>query len=127
MPLEILLVLVVGGIACIALALHLLGLSAAPGFDAAGARDAWLRHFPQDAVTDAAPSRDGRAARIEAASGKGIVWRFGADSVARPLAGARAEPHKTGLILRLPDYAAPRVRLTLTPEEARAWARWMQT
>lgn len=126
MPLEILVTLVVGGIAGIALALHAAGLSAVPRFDAGAARDAWLRAFPEDTVTDAAPSREGRAARIEAASGRGIVWRMGADSAARHIRGARTMPRKGGLELRLADPGAPRVRLTLTQDETRAWTRWIE-
>lgn len=126
MPLEILLILVVGGIAGIALALHLAGLSRVPRFDAASARAAWLREFPDDAVLDAAPSRDGHAARIEAASGRGIVWRMGADSAARPVAGAQSAASKDGLILHMRDYDAPKVRLKLSQEEAQTWARWIK-
>ena len=51
MPLEVLLVLVVGGIAGLAGLMHLLGCSR--GFDlrdAGVARTEWLRHWPGEAV-----------------------------------------------------------------------------
>ena len=126
MPLHILLILVVGGIAGIALALHLLGLTAASPMTPATARTAWLRAFPDDRIADVAVTSDGRAARIETDLGRGIVWQMGADTCARRLHGDEEAHARRGRVtLYLKDYAAPRVTLTLTQDEEAEWADWM--
>ncbi|KIC51490.1 hypothetical protein [Tateyamaria sp. ANG-S1] len=126
MPLHILLILVVGGIAGIALALHLLGLSRATPFTSQTAQDAWHRAHPNDAVKAITVTTDGKAARITTDQGTGVLWQMGADSCARRLTGTetltRAGDTST---LHLDDYAAPKVRLTLTPLEHSAWQDWM--
>ncbi|MEL6883650.1 MAG: hypothetical protein AAFY39_10510 [Pseudomonadota bacterium] len=126
MPLHILLILVVGGIAGIALALHLLGLSRATPLTEDTARAAWLRHWPDDAVHSVHVTQDGRAARVEARQGRGILWQFGADTCARRLTGAEVTRIVKGRVdLRLGDYTAPRVRLALSPSEQDEWTDWM--
>ena len=35
--------------------------------------------------------------------------------------GARITRTRDGLLIRLPDYTAPRIRLVLDPDEAEAW------
>ena len=63
MPLELLLVLVIGGIAGIAVLLHVLGFSRSLTFeDEAAARAAWLRAFPDDTVTGVTLSESQSAA-----------------------------------------------------------------
>ncbi|MET4102129.1 hypothetical protein ABIE58_001557 [Roseovarius sp. MBR-78] len=122
MPLSILLPMVALGIAGIALLLHLLGLSRRAVLpDAAAARAAWLREFPDDAPARVTLCQDRSAALIETQHGRGVVWAMGADTTARYLQGARVRRVTTGLALDLPDYTAPRIRLTLSPEEAAAW------
>ncbi|MEQ8899900.1 MAG: hypothetical protein RID11_07105 [Roseovarius sp.] len=122
MPLSILLPMVVLGIACIAVLLHLLGLSRRATLpDAAAARAAWLREFPGDAPVHVTLCQDHSAALIETETGRGVVWPMGADTTARHLTGARTRRTKTGLRLDLPDYTAPRIHLTLAPDEAAAW------
>lgn len=121
MSLEVLLLLVVGGIAAIAGLTHLFGLSRRARFeDAAPARAGWLREFPDDRVTAVTRLSDGHAALVTAAEGTGIVWTMGADTVARRLAGARATRRGDRLILRFPDWGAPRLALRVTEDEARA-------
>jgi hypothetical protein len=121
MPLEILLVLVVGGIAAIAVLTHLFGLSRRAGFaDEDAARAGWLREFPDEPVTGVTLLSDGHAALITTGHGAGIVWTMGADTVARHLAGARAQRRGDRLILRFPDWGAPRLALRVTGDEARA-------
>lgn len=126
MPLHILLILVVGGIAGIALALHLLGLSKAPAFTDDTARAAWLRARPDDVITDVQITADGRAARIATHAGHGILWQMGADSCVRMLTGHETlRSHGTKATLHLNDYAAPKVRLSLTPDEHDDWQNWI--
>lgn len=127
MPLSILLPMVVLGIAGIAVLLHLLGLSQPATFeDEAAARRAWLREFPEDTPTRVILSHDRHAALVETPQGAGVVWPMGADTTARHLDGARVTQTDTGLRIDLPDYTAPRITLTLDPDEARLWPGLME-
>ncbi len=77
MPLEILLVLVVGGIVGIALMLHLTGRSRLRVLTRDVAQDEWIRHFPDDDVVDVTVSHDGHSALIRTRAGAGLLWSFG--------------------------------------------------
>jgi len=122
MPLHILLILVIGGIAAIAVLLHLLGLSARKTFaDADAARTAWLDEFPDVPATRVTLCKNHHAALIDTAKGPGVVWPMGADSTARFLTGAQINRSDQGLDIRLPDFTAPRIRLSLDPDEAESW------
>jgi len=126
-PLHILLVLVVGGIACIALALHLLGLSKAPPFTVETARAAWLRARPDDAILDIAVTSDGRSARVTTDRGSGVLWQMGADTCVRLLTGTETlDMNTTSATLRLNDYSAPRIHLNLNPDERTEWQNWIK-
>ncbi|PWE32474.1 hypothetical protein DDZ14_10455 [Maritimibacter sp. 55A14] len=125
MPLHVLIPLVVLGISGIVILTHLMGLSRPRVFrDAAAARAAWLRQYPEDedSVRDVQLSDDARAALVLARSGPGLAWTIGIDTTARPLAGARITEDKDGLIFRFPDFAAPRLHVRLAASESRA--RW---
>ena len=126
MPLHILLILVIGGIAAIALALHLLGLSQRPPFTEETARTAWLRNRPDDCVLRVDVTQDGLAARVLTEKGRGVLWHMGADTCARLLSG-REEAHvrRDVVTLHLDDFTSPRIRLRLTPDEQETWANWM--
>tara|TARA_R110000868_G_scaffold18172_98_gene80446 strand:+ start:1069 stop:1497 length:429 start_codon:yes stop_codon:yes gene_type:complete len=120
-PLSVLLILVAGGIAGIALVLHLLGLSRIPPLTEARARAGWLREYP-----DAVPARitvaaSGRAALVQTAQGAGLVWAVGADTTARRLVAPRLTDTAQGLRVRLRDPAAPRITLRLTDTERQTW------
>ncbi|OIQ35062.1 MAG: hypothetical protein BM559_03650 [Roseobacter sp. MedPE-SWchi] len=124
MPLELLLILVIGGIAAIALLLHLTGRSDLRVLGEAQAREAWLRQFPESPIADLTLAKDGHAALIQTADDSaelGLVWSFGADTVARFLADAKLSPCKQGLHLRLADFSAPKVHLHLSQPEAMLW------
>ena len=124
MPLVWLIALVVGGIAGIALLTHVLGLSRPRRFASdAEAEVAWLREYPHDAARRIVRCRDGRAALVICADGVGLVWPMGADSTARRLAGARVGERGDRLVIRLPDFTAPRVTLRLDAAERAIWLR----
>jgi len=126
-PLTVLLPLVVFGIAGLVGVMHLLGYSRRLALT--GPEDVarhWRRHWPEDRVLDVTLCRSGGAALVRTAAGPGLLWSFGADTVARRLKGARARPVRGGLAIRLPDFAAPRVRLRMDADEARAWAARIQ-
>ena len=122
MALHVLGLLVVAGIAGIALLLHLLGLSRPRRFaDEADARAAWHQEFPEVPVARTVLCRNHAAALVETPQGAGVVWPMGADSTARFLTGARIVRREGGIVIHLPDYTAPRIVLSLEPDEADAW------
>ncbi len=125
MPLEILLALVILGIAGIALLLHLTGRSARTRLSAPSARAHWLRHFPDDTVLDVTVADSGDAALVRTPAGPGLLWAFGADTVARPLQGFDLLDTRDGVRVIFHDFAAPSVRLTLTPDERASWRQDM--
>lgn len=122
MPLHILLLLVVGGIAGIAVLSHFLGLSSALTFPTKdAARDAWLRNRPEDQVLSVRLSDDHKAALIETELGIGLVWSVGADSTARLVHDLKIEETPDGLRLVLGEYTAPSLTLCLKAEERAIW------
>lgn len=124
MPLEILLILVVGGIGAIALLLHLSGRSRQTRLDESAARAAWLRQFPDISVRDVLLAQTHQAALITTATepqGLGLVWSFGADTVARDLLAAEVKVSGRSLRIRFNDFAAPQAILRLPPPEAAHW------
>lgn len=126
MPLEILLILVVGGVAAIAVLLHLTGRSDLRLLSADQARQAWLRQFPDSPIAQLTLAEDGHAALIQPEDGSaplGLVWSFGADTVARCLENVEMKTVRQGLYLRLADFSAPGVQLHLNGSEAEHWQR----
>lgn len=121
MPLEILLVLVVGGIAGIALLLHVTGKSRLRLLTPESARAEWLRHAPGDEVIDVTVAHDGHAALIRATSGKGLLWSFGADTVARQLLDFDWMDHPKGIEVQFHDFSTPKVILCLDDTERQHW------
>ncbi len=126
MPLEVLIVLVVGGIAGVTLVLHLLGLSRLAKLDPESAKEAWLRHYPDDTVLAVDLLPDHHAALVSVPQGRGILWVFGADTVARRLDNVRLEETPKGLLLRFADFAAPALKLTLPHDERAFWKERLQ-
>jgi hypothetical protein len=120
MPLTVLLLLVVLGIAGIGVLLHLGGASRR--FDISDepvARREWARHRPHDAVV--AVHLAAGAALIETEQGLGLLRPFGADTVAHGVAEMRAV--SGALRIGFADFAAPPVRLAL---DDAARARWLE-
>jgi len=124
MPLHILIVLVVGGIAGIALLTWAFGLSKPLRFmTEAQARDAWLRHWPEDRIAMIHLAPDGSAALIETDQGPGTVFPMGADSCAHRLENAEIRETPGGLRILFHDFGAPRLDVPLPPA---ARAQWRQ-
>lgn len=126
MPLELLLILVVTGIAGIAVLLHLLGRSDQARLFVEDAHTHWHRHFPDDHIIDATVSADGRAALIRTDQGAGLLWAFGADTVGRHLTDFDMIETPTGLQIRFHDYATPKVSLHLAGQERAHWINLMR-
>ena len=125
MPLPILLVLVVGGISAITLLLHLLGKSRLTVLTPTNARDAWHRHFPEDDIGDVVVAQDGHAAFVRTKQGPGLLWSFGADTVARHLVDFDLIETPDQLRVVFHDFTAPRVALHLTDTERPFWQEMM--
>ncbi|PCJ06843.1 MAG: hypothetical protein COB16_12260 [Rhodobacteraceae bacterium] len=121
MPLHILLILVAGGIGLIAVLLHLSGRSAQTVMTSEEARNAWLRQFPEDDIRQVLIAQDGHAALVQTPNGMGLVWAFGADTVARHLTGFDLTDTKRGLRVNFHQFAAPSSSLTLTETERADW------
>lgn len=125
MPLEILLALVIGGIGTIATILHLTGRSAPAVLNCDAARRAWQRHFPADTIREVIPARNGHAALVLTSAGPGVIWAFGADTVARHLLDFSLHDVPDGLRLAFRDFGTPGVSLTLTDAERARWRQLM--
>lgn len=124
---EILLALVTGGISLTALILHLTGRSAKTVLTAEQARSAWLRQFPDDKIGQVLTAQDGHAALLQTSQGMGLVWAFGANTVARPLQGCDLSDRPDGLRVRFAEFTAPSTRLTLGETERADWRLLMNT
>ncbi|WP_071673388.1 hypothetical protein [Nioella nitratireducens] len=122
MPLHILIILVVGGIAGIAMLTHVFGLSKPLRFETdEQARAAWLRSWPEDRITDIHLAPDGTAALIETDHGPGVVFPMGADSSGHRMTGAEARETASGLRLTFHDFGTPRLDVCLPPEARNHW------
>lgn len=125
MPLNVLLILVVGGIALTALLLHLLGKSRLTVLSAEDARTAWHRHFPDDEILELTVAQDGHAALVQTGQGPGLLWSFGADTVARHLRDFDVLEKPDHLCVIFHDFTAPRVTLHLSDAERPLWQKMM--
>ena len=126
MPLTTLIPMVVLGIAAIALLLHLTGRSRRCVLTAEAAEAAWLRQYPGDRVAETTVSRDGHAALILTERGPGLLWAFGADTVARRLENVDLIDSGDRLRVVFRDFTAPAVTLALDAIERRDWRNRMQ-
>ncbi|WP_170784940.1 hypothetical protein [Ruegeria lacuscaerulensis] len=126
MPLGILLVLVIGGIAGITLMMHLAGKSRVTQLTPDVAKAAWLRHVPGDKVVDVTITNDGHTALIRTPAGNGLVWSFGADTVARHLQDFDWMDHPKGFEVRFHDFGTPRVLIHLDDTERQHWHNLME-
>ncbi len=125
MSLNILLILVVGGITLIAVLLHFLGKSRLTVLSDEDARTAWHRHFPDDEIHDLVVAHDGHAALVQTGQGPGLLWSFGADTVARHLRDYDLIEEPDHLKIVFHDFTAPQVILHLSASERPAWQEMM--
>lgn len=126
MPLQILLILVVGGIGAVAVLLHLTGRSRQTYLDEGKARAAWIRQFPEQPAARVLVAQNGKAALVAPEAGQpplGLVWSFGADTVARDLQHLHLSQTARGLRLQFSDFGAPQADLRLSPAEIEQWHR----
>lgn len=126
MPLEILLVLVVGGIAGVTLLLHLTGRSQQFNLSANSARDQWIRHFPDDTVIDVTVAHNGHAALVRTETGPGLLWSFGADTVAQHLLDYDLLDRTDGFEIQFHNFGTPKAIIHLDEFERRHWRDLME-
>lgn len=124
MPLEILGPMVVFGILGIALLLHLAGQT--DPLRLKNEKDvirAWQREHPDDEVTRIHIAANKRSALLRTKEGAlGLVRTLGADTALHDLSQSQWSTKGNTLTLRSDDFSAPRIRLTLAPEEQALWA-----
>jgi len=130
-PLKFLLILVIGGIAAIALALHLLGFSTAKKMDLKALRSEWLRHFPDDTFQnessiDLLVTMAGDRGILRTDQGYGFVWTMGADTSARRLEHSSWEETPTGVTFTFRDAGAPRIKVRLHNSERHLWQSYLR-
>jgi hypothetical protein len=125
MPLNILIILVVGGISLIAVLLHLLGKSRQIPLSSEDARTAWHRHFPDDQILDLMVASNGHAALVQTDQGPGLLWSFGAATVARHLRDFDVLEQSDHIKVIFHDFAAPSATLHLSDEERPVWQKMM--
>ncbi|WP_170350652.1 MULTISPECIES: hypothetical protein [Ruegeria] len=125
MPLEILLVLVVGGIVGITVLLHLSGRSRVRELTPQTARSEWLRHAPDDVIIDITIAHDKRSALIRTETGNGLLWSFGADTVARHLLDFDWIDHPEGFEIQFHDFGTPKALIRLDDFERPHWQNLM--
>ena len=121
MPLEILLILVVGGIAGIAALTWLAGLAAPRQLSDEDVRAQWARHYPDQPAQSVWITHDQRAALVMTDTGPGLLWVMGADTTARPLVDFDLIDTAEGFTVKFHDYTAPKVHLHLDDDERVVW------
>ncbi len=126
MPLNILLTMVVVGISAIVLILHLSGRSRTPVLSENAARQSWVRHYPDDTVHTVQIAGNGKSALVRTSAGPGVIWVFGADTVARHLKNCDVTETATGLRIDFHDYSTPRAVFALTASERADWQAEME-
>ncbi len=126
MPLEILLVLVIGGITGITAMLHLTGRSRLRALTQDGARREWLRHSPDDYIIDVTVAHDGRSALIRTPSGNGLVWVFGMDTVARHLLDFDWLDRPDRFEIRFHEFGTPKAIVRLDDFERQHWRHLLE-
>jgi len=126
MPLGILLLLVVGGIAGITLLLHLTGRSRLRVLTQETAQTEWVRHFPDDDIIDVTVAHDGHAALVRTNIGAGLLWSLGADTVARHLLDFDWIEHPEGFEVHFHEFGIPRVFVHLDETERHHWRHLME-
>ncbi|WP_316013699.1 hypothetical protein [Roseobacter sp. HKCCA0434] len=126
MGLELLAVLVAGGITGIVLLVHFTGGSAALVFtDDDDVRAAWAADMPDIPLADITRNAAGTAALVRTRDGRtGLIWSFGADAVSRlmPPDTLRAiDTCEDGLRLHFLAFETPSAFVGLTRDELPDW------
>ena len=120
MPLWLLGTIVVIGLAAVLVALIVFGFTEGLTLTRDSATHEFTADNPGLTPRDIVLAENGRAALVDA-DARYLIWCMGADIASHRLTGARIKETPKGLTIRLPDYAAPRVRLLLSEAERVHW------
>ncbi|WP_415921510.1 hypothetical protein [Tateyamaria sp. SN6-1] len=131
MPLHILIILVVGGIAGVALALHLLGRTGRAPLAIRELKGEWRRHFPDDTFEDDASfqvlvNAAGNRGLLRSDQSHGLIWSMGADTAARRLPARAVRDTPRGLDILFDDPGAPRISVRLGETEKALWRAYLE-
>ena len=121
MPLWLLGSIVVVGLAAIWLIMRVYGFDRPLVLTHEIAADEFTTDNPGLVPEDIHLAKSGQSALIHAGGSTYVLWVMGQDVATHNVARARVSEADTGLTLRLPDFAAPRVTLTLTEDEKARW------
>jgi hypothetical protein len=127
--LPLLLGLVIGGIAGIAVLLHVLGYSRRATLDdAETARAVWDDAYPATPARSAWLTADRTAAVVQTAQGPGIVWAMGSDFAARALLPGHYAvlSDAGGITIKTHDLTAPKITLSLDQADRAACSALLQ-
>ena len=121
MPLWLLGTIVVVGLAAIWIIMRVFGFNRTLTLTHELAAEEFATDNPGLVPEDIILAKSGKSALIHAGGSTYLLWVMGVDVATQNLAKARVADAPDGLTLRLPDFAAPRVSLTLTPDEKSTW------
>lgn len=121
MPLWLLGSIVVIGLAAIWVAMRVFGFTDALKLDDATVRREFEIDNPGRKAGDIWIAESGEAALVCTDKTLFVLWVMGQDAATHDLTHADLRDTSTGLTLILKDFAAPRLDIRLTPDEAKAW------
>lgn len=127
MPLEVLASIVVVGLALVYAMMKLMNFDRRLVLtNEAVARAEWEADNPTAPAQEVVVAQGGQSALVRSRRGWGVVWVMGLDAASHDLKGAKVREHKSGLLVQLPDFAAPYVVLELASEELPAWRKQIE-
>lgn len=124
MPLEVLASIVVVGLGLVYAMMKVMKFDRQLRLSGADdVRAEWAADNPTAPAQEVIVALAGQAALVRSRRGWGVLWVMGIDTASHDLAGASVHPHKHGLKLKLHDFSAPSVVLTLTEDEIPVWRK----
>lgn len=121
MPIWLLGAFVVVGLIAIWVAMRFYGYDKPLTLDEDAARREFIADNPGLEPDDIRMARTGQAALVRANGNLHVLWVMGQDVATHVLDAPQIIPTNSGLVLTLRDFAAPRVKLELAPDEASTW------
>ncbi|MBV7377459.1 hypothetical protein [Maritimibacter dapengensis] len=121
MPIWLLGAFVVVGLIAIWVAMRFYGYDKPLTLDEDAARREFMADNPGLEPDDIRMAKTGQAALVRANGNLHVLWVMGQDVATHVLDAPQIIPTNSGLVLTLRDFAAPRVKLELAPDEASTW------
>lgn len=113
--------IVVVGLIAIWAAMRAFGYDEPLTLDEDTARQEFVADNPGLDPDEVRVSATGQNALVRAGGKLHVLWVMGQDVATHVLDAPQIIPTNSGLVLTLRDFAAPRVKLELAPEEAPTW------